>query len=78
LEVDFLINSKVAIEVKISNNIHSSHLNGIKSLNEEIKLDKSMILCLETKERVIKHSDNIITILHVELFLKELWAGNIF
>lgn len=78
LEVDFLINSKVAIEVKISNNIHSSHLNGIKALNEEIKLDKSIIVCLEPKEMVIKHRNNIINILHVETFLKELWLGNIF
>lgn len=78
LEVDFLINSKVAIEVKISNNIHSTHLNGIKALNEEIKLDKSLIVCLEPKQLVIKHKGSLINILPVETFLKELWLGNIF
>ena len=78
LEVDFLINSKIAIEVKISNNIHVSHLNGIKALSEEIKLDKAIIVCLETKERIIKHRNGVIHILHVENFLKKLWLGSIF
>ena len=78
LEVDFLINSKIAIEVKISNNIHVSHLHGIKALSEEIKLDKAIIVCLETKERIIKHRNGVIHILHVENFLKKLWLGSIF
>lgn len=78
LEVDFLIEEKFAIEVKVSNHIHPSHLNGLKALNEELSIDKSIIVCMEPKERLIQIKDNYIRIMPVELFLKELWQGNIF
>jgi predicted AAA+ superfamily ATPase len=78
LEVDFLIDERIAIEVKVSANIHSSHLNGLKALNEEMKLEKSIVVCLEEKARVIDHQGAMINIMYVENFLTQLWAGKIF
>lgn len=78
LEVDFLINEKIAIEVKISANIHVTYLNGLKALNEELRIDKSIIVCMEPKERLIRTSNCEIRVMPVELFLKELWQGRIF
>ncbi len=78
LEVDFLINEKIAIEVKVSENIHPTYLNGLKALNEELKIDKSIIVCMESKERLIKISNCEIRIMSVESFLEEIWHGHIF
>jgi predicted AAA+ superfamily ATPase len=78
LEVDFLINEKIAIEVKVSENIHPTYLNGLKALNEELKIDKSIIVCMEPKERLVKSNNCQIKIMPIELFLKELWKGSIF
>jgi len=78
LEVDFLINEKIAIEVKVSQNIHPTYLNGLKALNEELKIDKSIIVCMESKERLIQVGDCQIRIMPVKLFLEELWRGHIF
>ncbi len=78
LEVDFLIDSRIAIEVKVSANIHNSYLRGIKAINEEMKLDKSIVVSLEEKSRIIQHQSATINIMHVENFLKQLWSGDIF
>ena len=77
LEVDFLINEKIAIEVKISKNLHNSELKGIKAISEELDIEKSFVVCLEPKKRLIQHNKKDIIIMHVEKFLSDLWSGKI-
>lgn len=77
LEVDFLIGEKIAIEVKISQNVHNSDLRGIKAINEEVDVEKSFVVCIEPKKRLIQHNNKNIMLIPVESFLEELWSGKI-
>ncbi len=72
-EVDFILNSGTAIEVKASKTAHAQDLKGLKMLKEEGKLKKFMLVCMEKEPRTIDG----IEILPVDLFLKKLWAGQI-
>lgn len=78
IEVDFVIDSKVAVEVKTSQNIHHSDLKGLKVINSELQLTKSILVCNETKERALKFNDFTIYIMPIKIFLEKLWQGDIF
>ncbi len=69
-EVDFIINDKVAIEIKASTNVSYSDLKGLKALQEEKSSIKHyMIVCLENTPRRV---DNI-HIVPWNVFLEQLW-----
>ena len=72
-EVDFLIDGKIAIEVKSTANITSRHLKGLLALNEE-KTAQKLIVISDEKE---KRFTNGVMIYPWKDFLDELWAGKI-
>ncbi len=53
LEVDFVIGENIAIEVKTSEQVTSKHVKGLKALNEEIALDKRIIVSHDKFKRVV-------------------------
>ncbi len=74
-EVDFICGDMhTAIEVKSSSRIHSHHLKGLKALKEERKVKNLILVCLETKSRVL---DKNIQVLPWKTFLKKIWKENI-
>jgi uncharacterized protein len=74
IEVDFILGDhQVALEVKGTDNVHSRHLNGLKSFSEEYAVEKSIIVSNDPFERIIGN----ITVLPWKIFLERLWAGKI-
>lgn len=72
-EVDFLLNGKIAIEVKASKLITSKHLKGLKALREEGFISRSIIISRELRPRIVEE----IEILPWEYFLKQLWENQV-
>ncbi|PIQ86086.1 MAG: hypothetical protein COV74_06145 [Candidatus Omnitrophica bacterium CG11_big_fil_rev_8_21_14_0_20_45_26] len=70
-EVDFILGSQTAIEVKASRTIGSADLRGLKALKEEGKLKQFLLVSLEETERKVDG----IQILPWQQFLEELWKG---
>jgi predicted AAA+ superfamily ATPase len=74
-EVDFILDDmNVAIEVKGSHRIHSSHTKGLRALLEEHTVKRSVIVSLEKQLRKL---DSSIEILPWQVFLEELWLGEL-
>ncbi len=74
-EVDFILDDmKVAIEIKGSYRIHSAHTKGIRALMEEHMVKRSVIVSLEKQQRKI---DSSIEVLPWQVFLEELWSGEL-
>lgn len=72
-EVDFLIDGKIAIEVKSSDNITHKHLKGLCALKEENLMDKYILISDEKEKRL----EDGILIYPWKKFLDELWDGKI-
>lgn len=68
-EVDFVLNRKLAIEVKSSAVVAERDLKGLRALREEGLLDRYVCMCREGRRR---ESDGI-EIVPWDLFLTELW-----
>lgn len=79
LEVDFVINNaEVAIEVKISQTVHLQDIKGLLAFCEEHQPKKAIVVSLDAKPRLLKvNGKTEITILPWEIFLQQLWAGEI-
>ena len=81
LEVDFIldINRKklIPIEVKISQNIHSSELKGLKAFINTHDIQTAYLVCLETRARKIIYNEKSIYLLPIEEFLEKLWNGEL-
>ena len=74
-EVDFILDDmNVAIEVKGSHRIHSSHTKGLRALLEEHTVKRSVIISLEKQPRKL---DSSIEVLPWQVFLEELWSGEL-
>ena len=74
-EVDFICaDMHTAIEVKSTSRIHNNHLKGLKALKEEHKVKNLIVVCLETKYRLV---DKNIHILPWKTFLKKVWKENL-
>ena len=72
-EVDFILGDMdVAIEVKGSQKIHSSHTKGMRALMEEHSIRRALIISMEKQPRKL---DNSIEVLPWNNFLEMLWAG---
>ena len=74
LEVDFVIGSRVAIEVKAKSHVSPRDYRGISALAEEIPLERKIVVCNERRRR---RDDAGVEILAVTQFFEELWAGTI-
>ncbi|OFZ47684.1 MAG: hypothetical protein A2381_06745 [Bdellovibrionales bacterium RIFOXYB1_FULL_37_110] len=73
LEVDFIIDTKVAIEVKLSKHIQENDLKGLKALKEEKIVDRTIVVSRESQKRIVDG----IEIYPCNEFLKELWDSEI-
>ncbi len=72
-EVDFIVDDKIAIEVKASTKITDKHLKNLYALNEENICKTFIVVSHDTIER---KKDNI-HMIHWESFLDRLWKGDI-
>ena len=72
-EVDFLIGTELAIEVKASSRISSKHLRGLQALKEENIFTSFCIVCQEEHPRTLDG----ITIYPWKYFLDQLWSGKL-
>ena len=72
-EVDCLLNGKVAIEIKSTTNVSAKHLKGLKALQEEGFIERSILVCREPRPQLVDG----IEILPWKYFLEELWEDRI-
>jgi predicted AAA+ superfamily ATPase len=70
-EVDFILENRIAIEVKGKDVISSRDLKGLIALREENLLDKYLVVSLVENDRV----EDGIEIYNWKSFLKKLWRG---
>lgn len=73
-EVDLLIESEVAIEIKSASNIQERHLKGLRMLKEENIFKSFLLICCEEETRTTKDG---IQILPWREFLNRLWRGEL-
>jgi uncharacterized protein len=79
LEVDFILgNAQVAIEVKISDQVHQQDLKGIIAFCEEFPKVKPFVISQDKRTRILKVNEKInITIMPWKTFLNHLWQHEI-
>ena len=70
LEVDFVVDNSIAIEVKGTGNVIDQDLKSLRALAEEAPLNKQIVVCNEKSYR--KTNDNI-EIMPIEHFCRALW-----
>jgi len=70
-EVDFLLDSSVAIEVKAATHVTDRHMKGLLALAEERALRRQIVVSHEPRPRKVGK----IEILPWRLFLEQLWTG---
>jgi uncharacterized protein len=74
IEIDFVLGeNEIALEVKSSNNITSRHLKGLNAFMEEYTVKKAIVVSNEPLPRL----HNNILILPWQVFLQQLWSGEI-
>jgi uncharacterized protein len=74
LEVDFVLDNRIAVEVKSSSNIQKKHLSGLRALKEEdTKIERWIVVSQEERPRLLE--DGILVLPWAD-FLEELWKGN--
>jgi uncharacterized protein len=73
-EVDLILGTRIAIEIKSATSIHSKHLKGIRALKEEGMIQAYTVVSCDRHERVIQDD---ITIYPWHRFLERLWSGKI-
>jgi uncharacterized protein len=72
-EVDFIVDDRLAVEVKAASMIHDKHLKGLKALKEEERIQHYVLVCREPRPQMKEG----IRILPWQFFLEELWSGNL-
>jgi len=72
-EVDFIVDSDIAIEVKAAAIAQDKHLAGLKALREENRISRFILVCREERARKVDGID----ILPWQDFLEQLWSGNL-
>ena len=77
LEVDFVLGkASVAIEVKISAQVHYEDVKGLRAFCEEHPNTKAYVVSQDFRPRKLKESENIL-VLPWKKFLEKLWAEEI-
>lgn len=78
LEVDFVLNAEIAIEVKISHQVHKKELNGLIAFCQEHHPHKAIVVSLDPAPRLLQIDQEIVIhILPWQRFLEDLWQGQI-
>ena len=72
-EVDFLIGTDTAIEVKGTEMVTEKHLKGLAALGEDLALRKKIVVSLDPRPRALGD----VRIMPYKEFLSSLWAGEI-
>jgi predicted AAA+ superfamily ATPase len=72
-EVDLIVGSELALEIKATTQVTDRHLKGLRALREEKALKKYWIVSLDSHRRTLDG----IEILPWKEFLQILWAGQI-
>lgn len=75
LEVDFLLDDRIAIEVKATKRVSPADLKSLRAIAEELKLQKRLLVCHEPYP---KKTQDGIEILPVADFWRRLWEGKLF
>ena len=73
-EVDFMIEDRVAVEVKAKPRVNRRDYKGILALSEELDLERRIVVCGESRRR---RDEDGVEIVPVASFLKELWSGKL-
>lgn len=78
-EVDFILNrGAVALEVKLTSGVDKKDLKGLLAFAQDnIHAQRLILVCLESKRRVMQCEGKSIEILPVEDFLSDLWSFKI-
>ena len=74
LEVDFVINGEIAIEVKTTRNADKEDFKGLRAIADEARFSQRLLVCDEPTER---ETDGIV-VLPWRKFIDYLWSGRIF
>jgi len=75
-EVDFILGShEIAIEIKSTELANSKHLGSLRRFKEEYSVQRSILVSLDPTPR---KTEDQIEILPWQVFLEELWQGEIF
>lgn len=79
LEVDFILgDALIGIEIKISEQVHAQDLRGLSAFCEEHPHTKAIVVSQDAAPRKLEMRDSIsIDILPWQIFLEQLWAGEI-
>jgi predicted AAA+ superfamily ATPase len=74
LEIDFVLGDhEIALEIKGSDDISGRHLKGLRTFNEEYTTKQSIVVCMESAERLVDG----IRIMPWRIFLNRLWNGEL-
>lgn len=73
IEVDYILNDEIAIEVKGKDNVGPRDLKGLAALREEGLLKAYIVVCLEQRPRLVDG----IQILPLQVFRDRLWDGDL-
>jgi predicted AAA+ superfamily ATPase len=77
-EVDFLVGTRLAIEVKSTTRTTSRHFAGLKALAEEGIFKDFFLVSQDPVERLVKlDPSHQVRVMHWKRFLKELWDGRV-
>jgi predicted AAA+ superfamily ATPase len=68
-EVDYILNDRIAIEVKHTNQVTERDLKGLKAISDSHKWKRKIVISQDTEPRYIDD----IEVLPVRVFLKMLW-----
>lgn len=69
VEVDFIVNERLAIEVKSTSLVQKKHLKGLQALREENQMQHYILVCTEERPQLIDG----IQVLPWKYFLEKLW-----
>jgi predicted AAA+ superfamily ATPase len=72
-EVDFVLDDKIAIEIKSTDQVNDKHLKGLRAILEEAEFKRAILVSLDP----VRKTYGKIEALPLYEFLSELWAGNI-
>ncbi len=76
LEVDFVLGKgKIAIEAKITQPIEKKDIRGLIEFTKEYKSEKTIVVGLEPRKRLMKVDGVSVEIFPIEDFLSELWGN---
>ena len=74
MEVDLIIDNKMAIEIKSTHLVQDKHIKGLRVLKEEGLIKKYIVVSLDESERI---TEDKIYILPWKIFLNKLWKGQL-